>query len=424
IFAGLDNQLYIADTGNDRIEVFYSNLTFFQDIGKGRGGVLLNKPQGVFVNEKFVFVADTGNNRVVVFDLEGNPLEIIDPQEENYILDEPKDVFFYNDKIYIVDSGNSRVQIYNFNLELPKNIVYEKLINAEEKLENIEKIINQSELFDIKITSGLEEYYKDANFKYLEKNYTAVEDYLDLFDKYYFEELEEINTVLKKELVSLINETENKIKKYELQLNLSDSLVELTHARESYKEELYIDSLNSLYLANQILLENDIPIKVIIETDDLLKTRIDQAQEDLDNLKQNVEIYKQNIPFNSLDNKLEVAISYFNIGDLDNSNETISSFEVEFNNVETQFNNTKNLIDETLALIKQAEELNNSFFENEINRAKSIVYEDPEEAKQIIEKILEKSSANPIVSLILIIIILGILAVLIKKVVKKTSKKA
>ncbi|MFA5383050.1 MAG: NHL repeat-containing protein, partial [Candidatus Micrarchaeia archaeon] len=59
IFAGPDNQLYIADTGNDRIEVFYSNLTFFQDIGKGRGGVLLNKPQGVFVNEKFVFVADT-----------------------------------------------------------------------------------------------------------------------------------------------------------------------------------------------------------------------------------------------------------------------------------------------------------------------------------------------------------------------------
>ena len=63
---------YVADTGNNRIEVFDRNGNFSFAFGTAPGPGQLKQPVGVSVhNNGSVYVADTGNNRIAVFDSNG-----------------------------------------------------------------------------------------------------------------------------------------------------------------------------------------------------------------------------------------------------------------------------------------------------------------------------------------------------------------
>ncbi len=429
IFASQD-KLYIADTGNNRIEVFSSNLTFLNDFGKGREDIFLNRPEGVFVNEKFVFVADTGENRIVVFDLQGNPLEILgieetkDTEETDYIFDEPKDVFYYEDKVYVADTGNGRVQIYDFELELPVNAMSEKLDIAENKLEEIKEVINKSQVLNIDIETELEEYYKNASFFYLERKYKESEEVLDSFDERYINETNEINDILNDSLPNIILNIDKSLGEYALYFDISEGKEALTHAEDSYDEEIYFEALNYVYVAKQILLEIESPTEVIIETDVSLETRLNKSINDLKTLEQTISVYQQNIQLTSLNQKIDVAESYLEIGDLKNTKTTLDNFDTEFNSSQNSFNETKILIDEALDKINEAENSGNTFFNMDLQKAKTIVYEDPEEAKELAEKVLNGSSFDSISIGFLILIVVIIVAVFLSyKIVKKTKRR-
>ncbi|MGI0101727.1 MAG: 6-bladed beta-propeller, partial [Nitrosotalea sp.] len=63
--------IYVVDSGNPQIKKFDSNgklLLSWGNPGSGRGQLL--HPNGIFVGEKYVFVADTGNARIDIFDKE------------------------------------------------------------------------------------------------------------------------------------------------------------------------------------------------------------------------------------------------------------------------------------------------------------------------------------------------------------------
>jgi DNA-binding beta-propeller fold protein YncE len=65
--------VYVADTANNRIQVFSSNGTFISKWG-GYGSVngALRNPQGIAIDQKGnVYVADTANNRIQVFSSNG-----------------------------------------------------------------------------------------------------------------------------------------------------------------------------------------------------------------------------------------------------------------------------------------------------------------------------------------------------------------
>ncbi len=85
------DNVYIADTNNNRIVVLDRYFKFMFEISKfvNDQGIddKLNKPQGVFVTADTIWVCDTDQNRIVTFDREGNFIKII-PQPKSSLFDE------------------------------------------------------------------------------------------------------------------------------------------------------------------------------------------------------------------------------------------------------------------------------------------------------------------------------------------------
>lgn|GEM_PF-5056784 len=149
--------IYIVDTDNSRIQVYRKNWTLYDTIGKGRGDVLLDRPEGVFVSDK-IYVADTGNNRVVVFNMDGYPAATLggDPDEERkqYMLEYPHDVFVYGDRLYVAnDSGD--VLVYKLNLSATSNpAVLAKINLVNASVVAFEALATQARSVGVNMTTG------------------------------------------------------------------------------------------------------------------------------------------------------------------------------------------------------------------------------------------------------------------------------
>ena len=85
IFADKNGNVYKTDTANSRVVVtdkFYKLKFTIGEFSNQYGAVdSLNGPQGVYVNDEYIYVCDTANYRIVVFDLDGNFVKIIPKPE-------------------------------------------------------------------------------------------------------------------------------------------------------------------------------------------------------------------------------------------------------------------------------------------------------------------------------------------------------
>lgn len=109
-----DNQVYVLDSGNNRIVVLDQNFKFVQSIDsflmKGQSATFSN-PQGIYVTEeKHVYVADTGNKRVVHLDQNFNLVHIIespksDLLQENFEFQPVRVVVDKAQRIYVMSAG-------------------------------------------------------------------------------------------------------------------------------------------------------------------------------------------------------------------------------------------------------------------------------------------------------------------------------
>ena len=109
--------IYVADTGNDRVQVFSSNGTFVRTIGlpgSGNADGQFLRPVGVAISpdNSSIYVGDNGNHRIQVFDVSGTFLrtwgtEGADPGQLKF----PNGVAIQaDDTLYVADYGNDRVQ--------------------------------------------------------------------------------------------------------------------------------------------------------------------------------------------------------------------------------------------------------------------------------------------------------------------------
>ncbi len=108
------DDIYIADTGNNRIQVFNPDGTWLFNFGYFN----LSQPMGVCsTSDGYFFVADTGHNRVVKFDALGN--FVTSWGSEGMADGQFRQPCFIardsSDNIYVVDRINNRVQKFTKN---------------------------------------------------------------------------------------------------------------------------------------------------------------------------------------------------------------------------------------------------------------------------------------------------------------------
>jgi sugar lactone lactonase YvrE len=113
-----DGSVYVADTWNYRIQKFTSDGKFVEMWGTGpaEGNEQFYGPRGLAVDTLgHVFVADTGNKRIVIFDADGKYLgEFGSPGAQLGQLDEPVDIALdAQGNAYVTDTWNMRIQIFS-----------------------------------------------------------------------------------------------------------------------------------------------------------------------------------------------------------------------------------------------------------------------------------------------------------------------
>ena len=157
-----DLNLYVADTGNSRIQKFSPQGDFVTSFGKaGTGDGELREPNGIALdNQGNIYVTDAANNRVLKFKSDGTLLQqwtgpdpgfygprdiAIGPDKSLFVLDQgrvrvvrldqdgktisqwgrtgaaagefngPTGLAIAGDRVYIADAGNNRIQIFDLS---------------------------------------------------------------------------------------------------------------------------------------------------------------------------------------------------------------------------------------------------------------------------------------------------------------------
>lgn len=115
-----DNNVFVADTWNHRIQKFDANGEFLLEWGiagvSSEGSYRLWGPRGIAVSpDGRVYVTDTGNKRTVVFNGDGKYLFEFCTEGEGR-LDEPVGIATGPDNlVYVADTWNLRVAVFSLD---------------------------------------------------------------------------------------------------------------------------------------------------------------------------------------------------------------------------------------------------------------------------------------------------------------------
>jgi sugar lactone lactonase YvrE len=109
-----NGDVYVADTGNKRIEVFDANGTYRFSFGSsGSGPGQFDEPSSLAIGQGHVYVADFWNRRIQTFDLQGHLLgQFAVPIWQANSYDEPAIAVDAQGHIYVPDSAGARILIY------------------------------------------------------------------------------------------------------------------------------------------------------------------------------------------------------------------------------------------------------------------------------------------------------------------------
>jgi DNA-binding beta-propeller fold protein YncE len=115
IAADSENNVYVADTGNHRIQKFDSNGTFITKWGgSGNADGRFQFPQGIAVDsENNVYVADTENNRIQKFDSNGTFItkwgsEVVEGEEFM-----PRSLTVSDNHVFSTNYSNNTINKFN-----------------------------------------------------------------------------------------------------------------------------------------------------------------------------------------------------------------------------------------------------------------------------------------------------------------------
>ena len=119
-FIAIDSNNNVYVTSKNKLQKFDRNGEFVKNVGSGSRGSKpgeFHEPQGVKVHQNQVYVCDSGNHRIQVFDLEFLFITSFGtPGSGQGRFDQPNDLAFDSQgNIYVTDHGNKRVQVLDPN---------------------------------------------------------------------------------------------------------------------------------------------------------------------------------------------------------------------------------------------------------------------------------------------------------------------
>ena len=116
-----NESIYIADTGNSRIQIFSTAGKFAAEFGKEQ----LHWPHSIALYDKWVFVSDYSHNAVFKFQITNNKYVCQSAEGE---LNNPLGITVdTNGEVLVADCDNNRVAILNSELKLVRKIGKDKL---------------------------------------------------------------------------------------------------------------------------------------------------------------------------------------------------------------------------------------------------------------------------------------------------------
>jgi uncharacterized protein (TIGR03663 family) len=117
IAVGADGSVYVSDTWNNRIQKFNAKGEFIKEwgvSGQGETPYALWGPRGIAIDAQgHIYVADTGNKRIVIYDSDGNSVgQFGSIGSESGQFNEPVGVAVdTSGKVYVADTWNQRIQV-------------------------------------------------------------------------------------------------------------------------------------------------------------------------------------------------------------------------------------------------------------------------------------------------------------------------
>ena len=109
------NELYVCDSGNNRVQVFDLDLNFKRSFGKkGTGKGQFNFPADVdFDSSGKIYITDIRNHRIQVFTCTERHIRNIIPGNQRIDTFQPVSLVVHNENIYVTDANNHRVWVMN-----------------------------------------------------------------------------------------------------------------------------------------------------------------------------------------------------------------------------------------------------------------------------------------------------------------------
>jgi DNA-binding beta-propeller fold protein YncE len=111
--------VYVSDQDANQIVVFDYYGNFIARFGKE----ILNNPNGLaWALDNKLFVADSGNNRIVIFNKDRELIYFWGEQGDKLgAFKNPVDVALYQNQIFVLDSDNSRIQVFELTEFFPNS---------------------------------------------------------------------------------------------------------------------------------------------------------------------------------------------------------------------------------------------------------------------------------------------------------------
>ena len=119
--------LYIADSGNNRIVFANSSGALGTSGASGTGLLQFNAPLNISVGDRGIYVADSDNNRIQAFDLIENGDSSLSVSDARFAFsdsfNQPAAVAavqsLTNELVYVADTGNNKILLYRMPVDDP-----------------------------------------------------------------------------------------------------------------------------------------------------------------------------------------------------------------------------------------------------------------------------------------------------------------